>query len=379
MNGRVSALVLLAAFGAAGAQSTRAVQVEAGGAQVQQTGRTATQGAVVASAVFRDASPLIATLLSAAYTRAGDSVSAAQATAALSFRASERSAWQTEAGIVGAAFGSGFFSRGGSFSGSARERFLIGAGGLWAGGSYGGTSRDAVGSHSSAIEAGGWIRRGDFEVTLGLTRLHSNDLNLLEAAGIFADSTASAIDLTDAVAEVRYEHGPLLIAASEAWRNGNASTYANQNAFYVSATWAISPRFALSVGTGRLLADPVRGVPDVSITSATLRVSFAPHPGAPTEARASSYATVEPKSAGALLTVRVPADNDATVEVAGSFSDWKPVPLTRTSAGWEAQIALMSGRHRVAVRINGGPWKAPAGTAHVRDEFGGEAGLIVVP
>jgi hypothetical protein len=55
------------------------------------------------------------------------------------------------------------------------------------------------------------------------------------------------------------------------------------------------------------------------------------------------------------------------------------VPLTRTNEGWEAEIALPPGRHRVAVRINGGPWQAPRGTARVRDEYGGEAGLIVVP
>ena len=47
-------------------------------------------------------------------------------------------------------------------------------------------------------------------------------------------------------------------------------------------------------------------------------------------------------------TVRVTAPDSQRVEVAGSFSGWEPVPLRRTADGWEAQVTLGSGRHRVA-------------------------------
>ncbi len=77
--------------------------------------------------------------------------------------------------------------------------------------------------------------------------------------------------------------------------------------------------------------------------------------------------------------MRVVADDGALVEVAGDFSAWKPVPLTRVNDAWEAEIALPPGSHRVAVRINGGTWQAPRGLARVRDDYGGSAGLIVVP
>ena len=69
------------------------------------------------------ASPQFATLLTGAVTYAGDSTSAAQAALAGAFRMNERSAWLTEGGISGAAFGSSLLSRGGSFSAFARERF----------------------------------------------------------------------------------------------------------------------------------------------------------------------------------------------------------------------------------------------------------------
>jgi hypothetical protein len=119
----------------------------------------------------------------------------------------------------------------------------------------------------------------------------------------------------------------------------------------------------------------------MQITSAAIRIALvrARVAGSANSARGASFATLTPKSSGALLVVRIVADDSSRVELAGTFSDWKPVPLTRTSEGWEAEIALPPGRHRVAVRINGGPWQAPRGTARMRDEYGGEAGLVVVP
>ena len=152
----------------------------------------------------------------------------------------------------------------------------------------------------------------------------------------------------------------------------------------MTAVWTFTPRYSLAVGTGRALADPIRGVPDMQITSASIRVALvAPRPpaSAPAESdtRGTAFAVLTPKSSGALLVVHIVTDDTSRVELAGTFSDWKPVPLTRTNAGWEAEIALPPGRHRVAVRVNGGAWQAPRGTAPVKDEFGGEAGLIVVP
>jgi hypothetical protein len=384
MTSRVSALVLLAALHAAGAQSTREIGLDGGVALVQQTGRTGRDGASILGGSWREISPLFATALTATVTSAGDSVSAAQAALAAAWRASERTPWQTEAGMVAAAFGSSLLARGGSFSGFARERLSLDWGGVWAGGAFGGTSRDNIPSHSSSLDLGAWMRQGDFEFTASATRMRSDDDALLEAEGIFFVSPdASWYYLTDATADVRFEHGPVVIDASGTWRSGGAgvTTAIAQAAYYASATWTFSPRFALAVGTGRQLADPVRGVPDVQITSVVLHVSIVPARAgeAPAVSRASSYATVTPKSSGALMVVRVIADDSSRVEVAGTFSDWKPVPLTRTAEGWEAEIALPPGRHRVAVRFNGGPWKAPAGTAHIRDEFGGEAGLVVVP
>jgi hypothetical protein len=381
MTARVSALVLLVALNAAGAQSTREVRLDAGAAQVQQTGRDAHTSAGLFGVYWREGTPLFAALLSGAVTYAGDSTSAAQASLAAAWRPGTQSAWQTEAGITAGAFGAPALPRGGSVSGFLRERYAIDAGGVWVAGAFGGTSRDNIASHSTAVDLGGWWRWADIEAAAWISRLHSDDIALFGAAGIFQPDGVSPFDLTDIAAELRYEHGPLLLDATATARNGAHTTAASQSAVYITAVWTFSPRYAFTVGTGRQLADPVRGIPDMQITTASIRVALIPLRTANVTngARGAAFATLAPKSSGAVLAVRIVADDTARVELAGSFSDWKPVPLTRTGEGWGAEIALPPGRHRVAVRINGGPWQGLRGTARVRDEYGGEASLIVVP
>jgi hypothetical protein len=381
MNAGATALALLVVIGSAGAQSTREVMIDAGAAQVQQTGRTARDAAGVFGASWREGNPWFAALLSGSVTTAGDSNSAAQASLAAAWRPAERSAWLTEGGVAGAAFGSTVIPRGGSFSGFLRERRSFDASGIWAGAALGGTSRDNQASHSTSVDFGAWFRSGEFEGSASLSRIRSGDHPLLEASGVFLADEGATYDLTDLATELRYGHGPLLIDGTATFRNGSRITATSQAAFYVSAMWTLSERCSFVVGTGRMLADPVRGVPDMQITSATIRIALVPArlPAPASTARGASFATVTQKSSGALMVVRVVASDTSQVEVAGTFSNWAPVQLTRTADAWEAEIALPPGRHRVAVRINGGPWQAPRGTVRVKDEFGGEAGLVVVP
>jgi hypothetical protein len=78
------------------------------------------------------------------------------------------------------------------------------------------------------------------------------------------------------------------------------------------------------------------------------------------------------------------------VELMADFTDWVPVPLVRLPRGtaggrardaadlWAAELVIAPGVHRVNVRVDGGPWRPPPGLSVVRDEFGGEVGLLVV-
>ena len=366
MTARASALVLLAAVSAAGAQSTREVRLDVGAAQVQQTGRDARDEAGVFGLSWSGGSPLFAALFSAGATFAGDSTSAAQAGLAAAWRASERSAWQTEGGMSVAAFGASILARGGSFSGFLRERVSIDAGGAWVGGAFGGTSRDDIASHSTSVERRRVVAPGRFRgVGIG-EPLAIRRSRAARGGRNFSPGRRRAAT-TLRISRRSCDISTVRCCSTRPKLSGTASraTSTSQSAFYMTAVWTFTPRYSLAVGTGRALADPIRGVPDMQITSASIRVALvAPRP--PASARAESdtrgiaFAMLTPKSSGALLVVHIVADDTSRVELAGTFSDWKPVPLTRTNAGWEAEIALPPGRHRVAVRVNGG---AVAGAA----------------
>jgi hypothetical protein len=80
---------------------------------------------------------------------------------------------------------------------------------------------------------------------------------------------------------------------------------------------------------------------------------------------------------GREVVVRVPAAD--AVQLAGDFTDWRPVPLERWgNDAWRAVLAIPAGLHRLAIRIDGGPWQAPPGARPVPSEFGGEVAEIVV-
>jgi hypothetical protein len=53
--------------------------------------------------------------------------------------------------------------------------------------------------------------------------------------------------------------------------------------------------------------------------------------------------------------------------------------MVRDGGAFVHRLTLPTGTHRVAVRVNGGAWRAPRGLAAVADDFGGQAGVVVVP
>jgi hypothetical protein len=68
------------------------------------------------------------------------------------------------------------------------------------------------------------------------------------------------------------------------------------------------------------------------------------------------------------------------VELTGDFLQWRAVRMQRVSADWwELRMPMPSGVHRVNVRVDGGKWNAPPGLPRQQDEFGGDAGVFVVP
>ncbi|MFI5309943.1 MAG: hypothetical protein ACHQQ3_01820 [Gemmatimonadales bacterium] len=378
MSARRAACVLLIAFGAASAQSSQELRFEAGVARLQQSGRDF--NALLLGALWRESDRRHATLVSGSFTYAGDSITAAQAIAALAWRPGDRSAWHTEGGVTGAAFGVYALGRGGAVSGFVNERLVLEGGSLWTGGSAGHTLRDGSSWHATDVTAGGSLRGGGFEASAAYDYERTDDAPLMQAAGIFLTDQSIVYAFEDVKVAGHYQLGRLTVDASHAWRTGVGRTVARQRAFAWSVEYVLTPRFSLALAAGHQLADPLRGTPDGQIMSASVRLTGLPwRDGAAARAAAVTSARLTMLDRGAILVVHVVAPDSTRVEVAGSFSAWQPVTLLRTSDGWEAQVPLAPGVHRVAVRINGGPWRAPANLGKVRDEFGGEVGIVVVP
>ena len=160
---------------------------------------------------------------------------------------------------------------------------------------------------------------------------------------------------------------------AESWASGSA------------AVW-LSSRAALVASAGRALADEARGVPSVRYLSLALRVGWRPT-----------------RSAGVLRVRQPPGEDDAgridirdigdslravivhqrmasRVEVVGDFTDWQPVAMTNMPNGeWRIERNIAPGPHRVAIRVDGGPWRVPPNLPRVEDDFGGEVGIVIVP
>jgi hypothetical protein len=68
------------------------------------------------------------------------------------------------------------------------------------------------------------------------------------------------------------------------------------------------------------------------------------------------------------------------VEIAGDFTDWRPMPLVRAADGnWEVVLPMTAGIHQINLRIDGGPWTVPGGTTRLTGDYGDEVGTFVIP
>ena len=233
--------------------------------------------------------------------------------------------------------------------------------------SHGGTPRPVTG-----LAIAGWTHRAGVQLFASATRA-------------FVGDTA----FSDLEGAVRARRGTLLLegyAGARIWsRGGGRGVYGEG-----SATLALSDHLSLVLSGGRYPTDPVRGSISGRYAGVALRLHGAaarrPTPRdlpllSPFAGTTDTAARVEVLSQGdraVRFTVRAP--DAGLVEIAGDFTDWQPVALARGSAGtWQGVVRIPSGIHRIAVRVDGGAWTAPAGTRRVVDDYDGEVGILVVP
>jgi hypothetical protein len=187
------------------------------------------------------------------------------------------------------------------------------------------------------------------------------------------------VSYLDVGANWRHDAGGLSFGAGGGVRGQNGPSRTSAWGAFDGAVW-LTPQIALAVGAGRTLDDVVRGVPHATFVSFALRIA------------AQSHATVFVRRAivagprisaerlnDELRRIDVHADSASRVEIMGDFTNWVPVPLERAGDAWRLERAIPPGPHRIAIRLDGGPWIVPVNLPRVDDEFGGTVGIITVP
>jgi Glycogen recognition site of AMP-activated protein kinase len=261
-------------------------------------------------------------------------------------------------------------------TGEARLHFVAGGRGAWIGVTGGRTSYGSAPRPVAVAGVGVWARRAQLTVAASATR------------SMVGDTAYSDLVSTIRASRGRFELDASL-AARVSSRGGGHGVHGE-----ASTTLTLGERIALFVSGGRYPTDPVSGSVAGRYGSVGVRLRTAlarprvfrdrqPLIRSPANgdggAGSSARLQVQPAPDGTVRVV-VHAAAATTVEVAGDFTDWQAVTLRRTGEDmWETVLHVPSGVHRVNVRIDGGMWIAPAGTARAEDEFGGDVGIVAVP
>ena len=372
-------LLLLVVARTGDAQRLPELRLEAGAASVSQRQFDAENAALLA-VLWRQPLERMTFLTSANLTYAQDSLAAAQGVAVLDIPWNVSERLRTEVGVAGASFSLRSAGRGGNGNTFARQHLVERDRGAFAGFGQGWTSRDGVESGSWSVDVGAWQRIGLLYVSGALARYTSTDWPLLLASGVVRNPDDERYELLDKHATLQVRNGPHDFTLSYTARDGIGGTQAEFRALTASGTLQLTERVALLAAAGRQLADPLRGLPQADLVAISARLSLGPKPLPVMQRSAIARAEVTPVTGGGgELVVRIFASDTMLVDVAGDFSDWRPVQLEREGSFWVARVQLPPGKYRVAVRTNIGPWRAPRNLARVRDDYGGEAGLVVIP
>src|SRR5439155_4056224 len=97
----------------------------------------------------------------------------------------------------------------------------------------------------------------------------------------------------------------------------------------------------------------------------------------------SSPAETAPDGAAAPMfgftRLAIRAEDTKRVDVAGDFTNWKPIAARRASNGvWFVDLRIPSGQYRYAFRVDGNTWQIPEGATAVDDDFGGKSAWLIV-
>jgi hypothetical protein len=268
--------------------------------------------------------------------------------------------------VGGSVHGDGYST--GSTRGEVRAHFADGGRGAWVGyaAGLGWTSDTTKMGLSLGPTVGAWLDRPSFTATMTWTPRR------------FAHHTFQEFE-----GRVVMSRGPVDVAAYAGWRSvppgakaDSASNLESEGCAGATVAVWVAPRAAVVAAAGTYASDLLQVLPRGRFVSLAVRLSGG---RPPVWARAwTGRAVHAPASGTGDMRFRVPSAT--RVEVAGDWTGWKPVPLTRGPEGrWILHLQLEPGVYRFNLIVDGGRWIVPEGVAAVDDGFGGKAGVLVIP
>lgn len=205
------------------------------------------------------------------------------------------------------------------------------------------------------------------------------------ASASYAPAWSDGVRYGDLSLYLRWE-GPVILDATAGVRRITTPVTESHDWIGASAEVPLGARLTLVATGGSFPGDPAAGFPGGRYLSLGLRLGRnertilrsdargafdrpLPWPGAAFEVRPGDGDTRE---------IVVTAPGAGTVEIAGDFTDWRPVALTRDGSRWRLRLPVPPGVHRLNLRIDGGAWQVPPGIGRGSDEFGGEVGILTI-
>jgi hypothetical protein len=289
----------------------------------------------------------------------------------------------------------------------ARLSYRLGSSGAWLGREVARDNKSTPGSPVPSYSVGGWRQWRNVIVTLSLSSFGSQEgARSATTRQIVRPTSSGPVTPTDTARNFQTLDTITVVDSGSAgrahdWRDAElglswsagrfaldgvfgtryaATNQPNETWARVQSTVALAPSIALIASAGVRPSSATYGIARSRFMELGARVS----PGALRRPRlprgvrptAASFQVEEDRGARRLR-VRVP--NARSVELAGDFTNWKPIALRQGETDeWEVTLAISAGVHRVAIRIDGDSWTTPPGVTAVADEFQGTVGVIVV-
>lgn len=185
-----------------------------------------------------------------------------------------------------------------------------------------------------------------------------------------SSGTVDTTYTTDRTASVSASNGRVTLGGAFGVRAepGASTTFGSG-----TLTVAVDSRLAVELAGGSYAADRLIGTPGGRYLTLGLSLRTGR-----SVSRLPTADGVQPVATGfTRLTIR---NADARrVEIAGDFTNWKPVAATRAPNGvWFADLRIPPGQYRYAFRIDGTTWAVPDGAAAVNDGFGGKSAWLTI-